>query len=120
MLESYSLQVNESSLTGESTNVDKKAVQLEEDKVALADQVNMVFSSSLVTLGRGVVVVTGTGDEHGDRQDRVPDERHQGEEDSPAGELGPVQQQAGGGDHGDLRHRVPAEPVPADGPSWTP
>ena len=61
VLESYSLQVNESSLTGESTNVDKKAVQLEEDKVALADQVNMVFSSSLVTLGRGVVVVTGTG-----------------------------------------------------------
>ena len=61
VLESYSLQVNESSLTGESTNVDKKAVQLEEDKVALADQVNMVFSSSLVTLVRGVVVVTGTG-----------------------------------------------------------
>ena len=61
VLESYSLQVNESSLTGESTNVDKKAVQLEEDKVALVDQVNMVFSSSLVTLGRGVVVVTGTG-----------------------------------------------------------
>ncbi len=61
VLESYSLQVNESSLTGESTNVDKKAVQLNEDKVALADQVNMVFSSSLVTLGRGVVLVTGTG-----------------------------------------------------------
>ena len=61
VLESYSLQVNESSLTGESTNVDKKAVQLKEDKVALGDQVNMVFSSSLVTLGRGVVVVTGTG-----------------------------------------------------------
>ena len=41
--------------------MDKKAVQLNEDKVALADQVNMVFSSSLVTLGRGVVLVTGTG-----------------------------------------------------------
>lgn len=61
VVESYSLQVNESSLTGESTNVDKKAVQLAEDKVALADQVNMVFSSSLVTYGRGVVLVTGTG-----------------------------------------------------------
>ena len=61
VLESYSLQVNESSLTGESTNVDKKALQLNEDKVALADQVNMVFSSSLVTFGRGVVLVTGTG-----------------------------------------------------------
>ncbi len=61
VVESYSLQVNESSLTGESTNVDKKAVRLTEDKVALADQVNMVFSSSLVTYGRGVVLVTGTG-----------------------------------------------------------
>lgn len=61
VLESYSLQVNESSLTGESTNVDKRAVSLTAEKVALADQINMVFSSSLVTFGRGVVVVTGTG-----------------------------------------------------------
>lgn len=61
LVESYSLQVNESSLTGESTNVDKKAVRLTEDQVALGDQVNMVFSSSLVTYGRGVVLVTATG-----------------------------------------------------------
>lgn len=61
ILESYSLQVNESSLTGESTNVDKKAFILDKDKVALADRVNMVFSSSLVTFGRGVVLVTETG-----------------------------------------------------------
>lgn len=61
ILENYSLQVNESSLTGESTNVDKQAKVIEKDQVALADRTNMVFSSSLVTGGRAVVLVTATG-----------------------------------------------------------
>lgn len=61
ILENYSLQVNESSLTGESTNVEKQAAELGDSQVALADQVNMVFSSSLVTGGRSVVLVTATG-----------------------------------------------------------
>lgn len=56
----YSLQVNESSLTGESTNVDKKDEMIEGD-AALGDRVNMVFSGSLVTYGRANVLVTGTG-----------------------------------------------------------
>lgn len=60
ILENYSLQVNESSLTGESTNVDKQAVDLNEE-VPLGDRVNMVYSGSLVTYGRATVVVTGTG-----------------------------------------------------------
>lgn len=60
ILENYSLQVNESSLTGESTNVDKQAVELTEE-VPLGDRVNMVYSGSLVTYGRAMVVVTGTG-----------------------------------------------------------
>lgn len=60
VLNSYSLQVNESSLTGESTSVDKSETVIE-DEVPLADRVNMVYSSSLVTYGRGIVVVTGTG-----------------------------------------------------------
>ncbi len=60
ILENFSLQVNESSLTGESTNVDKQAVELEEE-VPLGDRVNMVYSGSLVTYGRATVVVTGTG-----------------------------------------------------------
>lgn len=55
-----SLQVNESSLTGESTHVDKKEGQLEED-AALGDRFNMVFSGSLVTGGRAQVLVTATG-----------------------------------------------------------
>lgn len=60
VLNSYSLQVNESSLTGESTSVDKSEGVLDEE-VPLAERSNMVYSSSLVTYGRGVVVVTGTG-----------------------------------------------------------
>lgn len=60
ILENFSLQVNESSLTGESTNIDKQAVDLTAE-APLGDRVNMVYSSSLVTYGRATVVVTGTG-----------------------------------------------------------
>lgn len=60
VLNSYSLQVNESSLTGESTSVDKSEGVFDKE-VPLAERSNMVYSSSLVTYGRGVVVVTGTG-----------------------------------------------------------
>lgn len=60
ILENFSLQVNESSLTGESTNVDKGDGLITGD-CALADRGNMVYSSSLVTYGRAVVLVTATG-----------------------------------------------------------
>ena len=60
ILHNYSLQVNESSLTGESTNVDKQEMALEGD-VALADRTNMVYSGSLVAYGRATVLVTATG-----------------------------------------------------------
>ncbi len=60
ILSNFSLQVNESSLTGESTNVDKSDETLTSD-VGLGDRVNMVYSGSLVTYGRAVVLVTGTG-----------------------------------------------------------
>lgn len=60
IINNYSLQVNESSLTGESTNVDKNE-EVIEGEVPLADRTNMVFSGSLVTYGRALVVVTGTG-----------------------------------------------------------
>ncbi len=60
ILANFSLQVNESSLTGESTNVDKQDAEFSEE-APLADRVNMVYSGSLVTYGRATVVVTGTG-----------------------------------------------------------
>ena len=60
ILHSYSLQVNESSLTGESANVEKTDAIIEGD-VALADRANMVYSGSLVTYGRAEMLVTATG-----------------------------------------------------------
>lgn len=60
ILENFSLQVNESSLTGESTNVEKQDSSIQKE-VPLADRTNMVYSGSLVTYGRATVAVTGTG-----------------------------------------------------------
>ena len=60
ILENFSLQVNESSLTGESTNIDKADVEFDHE-MPLGDRINMVYSSSLVTYGRANVVVTATG-----------------------------------------------------------
>ena len=61
VLESFSLMVNESSLTGESESVDKFSEAIAEENIPLGDQKNMVFSGSLVTYGRGVVVITAVG-----------------------------------------------------------
>lgn len=60
IIESFSLQVNESALTGESANVDKFNDILDND-TPLADRTNMVYSGSLVTYGRARVIVTSTG-----------------------------------------------------------
>lgn len=60
ILDNFSLQVNESSLTGESTNIDKLDTTFDKE-VPLGDRVNMVYSSSLVTYGRANVLVTTTG-----------------------------------------------------------
>ena len=61
IIENFSLQVNESSLTGESESVTKFSEVIVQDELALGDQKNMVFSSSLVTYGRAMVLVTKTG-----------------------------------------------------------
>ena len=60
IINNYSLQVNESSLTGESENVDKTDKVIS-GEVPLAERENMVHSGSLVTYGRALVVVTATG-----------------------------------------------------------
>ncbi|MDW7672997.1 MAG: HAD-IC family P-type ATPase, partial [Bacillota bacterium] len=61
IIENHSLQVNESSLTGESLSVEKDVAPIAEKDVAIGDKKNMVFSGSFVTYGRGIVVVTNTG-----------------------------------------------------------
>lgn len=61
ILESFHMQVNESSLTGEAENVQKLSAALVSENLPLGDQKNMVFSGSFVTYGRGVAVVTAIG-----------------------------------------------------------
>lgn len=60
IIENYTLQVNESALTGEVESVQKEVDAIEQE-CGLGDQKNMVFSSGLVTYGRAVCVVTGIG-----------------------------------------------------------
>ncbi|PSB03913.1 magnesium-transporting ATPase [Merismopedia glauca CCAP 1448/3] len=61
LLEESSLQIRESALTGEAHAVNKQAkIALPED-TPLGDRLNMVFQGTEVVLGRGKVLVTGTG-----------------------------------------------------------
>ena len=61
LLECASLKVDESALTGESLGVEKTTDVIKEDEVPLGDRLNMVYSGSFVTYGRGSFVVTGIG-----------------------------------------------------------
>lgn len=61
LIEAINLKMQEASLTGESVPVDKKTESLEGDEIDLADRINMAFSTSLVTYGRGRGVVIATG-----------------------------------------------------------
>ena len=61
IIENHSLQVNESSLTGESLAVEKNEEVLSDDEIPLSDRKNMVFGGTLVTYGRAIAVVTSTG-----------------------------------------------------------
>ena len=60
LLESASLKVDESALTGESLGVEKMTDAIE-GEVPLGDRTNMVYSGSFVTYGRGSFVVTAIG-----------------------------------------------------------
>ena len=62
LIESINLQVDESSLTGESVPSEKDASLIHADlKTALGDRLNLGFMSTIVTSGRGFGVVVGTG-----------------------------------------------------------
>lgn len=58
---SRNLEVNESSLTGESQAVEKDEEMLPKEHLAIGDQKNMVFSSTVVTSGKALFVVTKVG-----------------------------------------------------------
>ncbi len=60
-IETHSLKINESSITGESANVDKSAVELSEGDYALGDRLNMGFKGTFITNGRAKAYVVSTG-----------------------------------------------------------
>ena len=63
LLESSNLQIDESSLTGESVAVEKDSSVEFDSEVGIGDRDNFAFSSSIVTYGHGKGLVTATGSE---------------------------------------------------------
>lgn len=61
LLQVNTIKIEESALTGESVPVEKDLVLHEGDDVGIGDRTNMAFSSTSVTYGRAVGVVTSTG-----------------------------------------------------------
>ncbi len=66
IIESYNLETNEASLTGESTPVSKQITKLKSE-IPLAERTNMIYSGTIITKGRakGIVVETGMKTEFG-------------------------------------------------------
>ncbi len=61
LIDTHTLRIDESSLTGESMSVDKISTDLTEDNITLGDQVNMAFKGTLITNGRATGIVISTG-----------------------------------------------------------
>ncbi|GIN61471.1 calcium-transporting ATPase [Robertmurraya siralis] len=61
VIESKSLEIEESALTGESLPVAKTTEPLEKDNIGMGDMENMAFMGTMVTRGSGIGVVVGTG-----------------------------------------------------------
>ena len=61
LLSATGLKADESSLTGESTSVEKHPDRTFPEDTPLGDRTNMIFSSSIITAGHGSAVVTSTG-----------------------------------------------------------
>jgi len=61
LVECANLRVQEASLTGESEPVDKMSQSLPDPDLSLGDRLNMVYMGTIVTYGRGQIVVAATG-----------------------------------------------------------
>ena len=61
IIEAVNLKSQEASLTGESMPVEKNTEKIENVETGIGDRLNMLFSSSLVTYGRGKGIVVETG-----------------------------------------------------------
>ena len=61
IIESINLKAQESALTGESVPVEKSSNVIKDKNIGIGDRTNMLFSSSLITYGRGKGIVVETG-----------------------------------------------------------
>ena len=61
IIEAVNLKSQEASLTGESVPVEKTIEKIDDAEIGIGDRTNMLFSSSLVTYGRGKGIVVETG-----------------------------------------------------------
>ena len=61
IIEAVNLKSQEASLTGESVPVEKITEKIDENEIGIGDRKNMLFSSSLITYGRGKAIVVNTG-----------------------------------------------------------
>lgn len=62
LIETSKLQIDESSLTGESKAVNKNCQEIYSGSIPLAERKNMAYKGTLVTSGRGLGVVVATGE----------------------------------------------------------
>ena len=60
-IEAVNLKSQEASLTGESVPVEKITEKIDGNEIGIGDRKNMLFSSSLITYGRGKAIVVNTG-----------------------------------------------------------
>ena len=61
LLEAFGLEVDESSLTGESFPAAKDATAVLPSETRITDQTNMLFAGTVITRGRAKAIVTATG-----------------------------------------------------------
>jgi P-type Ca2+ transporter type 2C len=61
LIEAFNLRTDEASLTGESTPVEKNTLPIPGNEVAIGDRINMTFSGTVVSYGRGTGVAIATG-----------------------------------------------------------
>lgn len=64
LTEAVNLKIQESALTGESISIEKNTEKIENENTSLGDRINMAFSSSMVTYGRGKGIVTAIRNEY--------------------------------------------------------
>jgi len=61
LIEAINLEINESTLTGESTPVSKETVVLKKEKLVVSEIRNMIFMNTSVSRGRATAIIVGTG-----------------------------------------------------------